>query len=477
MHAVPDHAPWLERAFELVPEEASYRVEPSRGEIPAYVRGTYYVNGPARFGRGDRRYGHWLDGDGMVVSLRFGDDGVRLTSRFVRSHKWNDEEEAGCSLYRGFGTAFEGDRLLRGILLASPVNVSVYPVEDRLLAFGEQGLPWELDPETLETLGEETFGGKLNAVSPFSAHPHFSADGREMFNFGLSFAARTPMINLYRFTVDGEMIYRKRIPIERPTMAHDFMLGVRHVIFHLAPHVMDMETFARDGGSVMDALSWRPELGSRLVIVDRESGEKTAEVPLEAGYSLHLIGSFERDGRLVVDTVELDEPVYDQYQVPEGLFRDVRRARPVRFELDLETFELLDKQTLDYGLMCDFPAVDPRKVQQDYRDFWVLGISATEEPGRKFFDQVVHCDWRAGRATGIWQAPAGCYLGGEPVFVPDPESERAGAVICQIFDARAEKGSFLVFDAFDLGRGPVAELPQRRPFHLGFHASFRPDHP
>jgi hypothetical protein len=40
---------------------------------------------------------------------------------------------------------------VRDLALASPVNVSVYPVAGRLLAFGEQGLPWELDPVTLET--------------------------------------------------------------------------------------------------------------------------------------------------------------------------------------------------------------------------------------------------------------------------------------------------------------------------------------
>src|SRR5262245_14414428 len=64
-----DGAPFVERLFGFVPEEGAYRVESVEGEIPRFLRGSYYVNGPARFRRGDLAYKHWLDGDGMVVAI------------------------------------------------------------------------------------------------------------------------------------------------------------------------------------------------------------------------------------------------------------------------------------------------------------------------------------------------------------------------------------------------------------------------
>ena len=65
-----DHAPGLERAFAAPAEQCCVpRIE---GEVPAFLRGTYYLNGPARFERGEAATGHWLDGDGMVCALRFG---------------------------------------------------------------------------------------------------------------------------------------------------------------------------------------------------------------------------------------------------------------------------------------------------------------------------------------------------------------------------------------------------------------------
>ncbi len=170
--------------------------------------------------------------------------------------------------------------------------------------------------------------------------------------------------------------------------------------------------------------------------------------------------------------IELERPVYDQYDVPE-LFTDVRTAQPKRYVVDVERGELVDAATFDYRLMCDFPAVDPRLWEREYRDFWVLGISATREPGRKFFDQVVHCDWQTGEPA-IYQVAPRRYLGGEPVFLPDLASERRGAVICQELDAETLKMRFLIFDAFDVARGPVAALGLRSPIHLGFHTSYQP---
>jgi all-trans-8'-apo-beta-carotenal 15,15'-oxygenase len=469
--APADLAPGLEKVFALVPEERSdvpLRVE---GEVPAFLRGTYLLNGPARFVRGGQRYGHWLDGDGMVCALRFGPDGPRLTARFVRSTKLADEEAAGRALYRAFGTAFPGDRLVRGIALESPVNVSVYAFGGVLLALGEQGLPWELDPETLKTRGLHTFGGALNPLSPFAAHPKIDPETGELFNFGISFSANQPSLNLYRFDAGGKLAYRRRVPLDFPCSLHDFCLSGEHAVFHLGPYVLNMAALA-EGRTLLESLRWEPERGSRLLIVRREDGEPLTSVPVGDRYVLHGINAFEEGDRLFVDVLELDRPVYDQYRVPD-LFETVSPGRPVRFEIDLETGRLAGRTEIAYDLAPDFPAIDPAHAGRPYEDFWMVGISKTRTAGRKTFDQVVHASWAHPDRVEVWQAPPGWYLGGEPAFAPNPAGE-GGAVICQRFDAETGESAFLVFDAFDVAAGPVAVLPLDTPVHLGFHASFVP---
>jgi all-trans-8'-apo-beta-carotenal 15,15'-oxygenase len=473
--ATADHAPHLERLFTRVPGERSYRVEGIEGEVPPWLRGTYYVNGPARFARAGLAYRHWLDGDGMVCSLAFGDDGITFTNRFVRSAKWTEEEAAGCALYRTFGTAFPGDRLVRGIALASPVNVSVYPCCGHLLAFGEQGLPWALAPETLETVGEHSFGGRLNAVSPFSAHPHVDRANGEMFNFGVSFAARRPVLHLYRFAADGRLVYRRRHDLDAPRSVHDFGLSQRHAVFYLSPYLLAMDALAQGGRTLQECLVWRPERGSRLRVVRREDGAAVADVPIGSAYCLHLINCFDDGDRLVVDVVELEEPVYPDYLgLPESLFTAVRPGRPVRRVIDLVRGEVVEERTLDYHRACDFPSLDLASPGRPYDDFWLLGISATGRPGRKFFDELVHLRWSVGGVAGLYRAPRGRYLGGEPVAAGDPAAPERSAVICQELDPAAGTAAFLLFDAHRVGAGPIARLPLAEPIPPLFHACFDP---
>ena len=53
-----DLAPGLERLFLFPAVERSYRIEPAGGSLPSWLRGSYYVNGPACFENGGLRYQH-----------------------------------------------------------------------------------------------------------------------------------------------------------------------------------------------------------------------------------------------------------------------------------------------------------------------------------------------------------------------------------------------------------------------------------
>ena len=102
----------------------------------------------------------------------------------------------------------------------------------------------------------------------------------------------------------------------------------------------------------------------------------------------------------------------------------------------------------------------------------MLSMATEKRPGRKFFNQLVHVNWDNSRAYDIYQSEPMRYLGGEPVFIENPNDERSGIIICQIFDAKHRASAFAIFDAFDVAKGPLAMLRLRDPIHLGFHASF-----
>ena len=471
-----DFSPGIEGVFPNEFQECDCIVETTGQKLPDFVRGDYYLNGPARFGLGDVSYTHWLDGDGMVSLLHFGKDGINFRSRYVRSRKFSEEQQAGRPLFRAFGTSFAGSRLNRvNNGLESPANVSVYPFDSRLLVLGEQGVPWELDPETLETRGQFTFNGRLNDASPFAAHPKFDAESGEMFNFGVFFSSQTPRLYLYCFGAEG-LRYRKSISLEFPCSVHDFSLSKNFAVFYLSPYVLDIAGVLQEGRTVMDSLRWNPQLGSKLVVVGRRTGDVVASIPISNRYCLHLVNSFEEENRLIVDVLEFEEPLYGHYQPVPSLFDSVSPGGPVRFVVDLVSHELVERRALSYSKAPDFPAINPQRAMRSYEDFWMLGMSPTGVRGRKFFDQLVHANWNQDTVSDIYQSPPLKYLGGEPVLIAEPGSNPdQGIVVCQEFDAAQRQSSFLLFNACAVAEGPIARIPLQQPLYLGFHASFRPE--
>lgn len=463
-----DLAPHLDRLFPR--EYGEWDAElPWPDVIPRGFTGRCTWIGPGRFACGDTRYRHWLDGDGLVLAVAFERERVHARTRFVRSTKHEDEARAGTALYRAFGTRFAGDRLKRGIGLESPVNVSVYPYRDGLLAFGEQGLPWALDPVTLETIGVCTFGGQINEVTPFSAHAKIDPVTGELFNFGASFAAERPTLHIFSFDRTGRLRWRRPVPLPYPCSMHDFALSASYCVFHVSPYLLDVRAVLRDGASLIEALSWRPELGSHLVIVDRHTGAEVATVPAGHAYCLHLANAFEQDDALVVDVVEYERPVYDQYQVIPDLFTDVSRAVPVRLRLDLAAGRVTSRRELDYRCAPDFPSHLAEDAGRPYDDVWMLGISSTGRPGRKFFDTLVHGNWRTG-AVKTFRASPGEYFGGEPLALALPTAEDR-LVLLQRHDAAHGRSSLVGFDGRSVRTGPVIEIPLPAPVPALFHSS------
>ena len=71
------------------------------GEIPKDLRGTLYVNGPARVIDGRGRAAHPLDGHGFVRAFSFGDK-VTVRGRFVRTWAYEIENFFDRNMFRGF---------------------------------------------------------------------------------------------------------------------------------------------------------------------------------------------------------------------------------------------------------------------------------------------------------------------------------------------------------------------------------------
>ena len=72
------------------------------GAIPKDLRGTLYVNGPARVIDGRGRAAHPLDGHGFVRAFNFQEGEASVRGRFVRTWAFEVESFFDRNLFRGF---------------------------------------------------------------------------------------------------------------------------------------------------------------------------------------------------------------------------------------------------------------------------------------------------------------------------------------------------------------------------------------
>ncbi len=101
----------------------------------------------------------------------------------------------------------------------------------RLLASKEDGLPYEVDPETLDTRGRFDWNGKLKTRT-VSAHPKVDPLTGEMLFYGyesagdgsrdMSFCVAGP---------DGELISEEWFEAPYPGMVHDFAITADYAVF------------------------------------------------------------------------------------------------------------------------------------------------------------------------------------------------------------------------------------------------------
>ena len=98
-----------------------------------------YRNGPAWFDRGDLRYQHWFDGDGMLQAWRFGDRKVTHAGRMIATAKFSQEQKSGRFEFRAAGTTIPGARGVRNNDDMNTANTAVVRLGGRIFALWEGG--------------------------------------------------------------------------------------------------------------------------------------------------------------------------------------------------------------------------------------------------------------------------------------------------------------------------------------------------
>jgi carotenoid cleavage dioxygenase-like enzyme len=441
------------------------------GKIPAGLRGTLYRNGPARLERGNIRMGHWFDGDGAILAVHFTDEGATGVYRYVQTTGYKEEEAANKLLYGNYGMTAPGwNKWSKAVKNAG--NTSVLALPDKLLALWEGGKPHALDLQNLETFGEDDLEG-LGIGLSYSAHPKRDLQTGEIFNFGVT-PGLNATLNIYKSDRTGKIIQKVQFQLDGTPLLHDFVLAGKYLIFCIPPVRINPLPVLIGLSSYSDSLEWKPQLGTQIWVVDKETLTLVSRSETEAWYQWHFSNGYVDDSGLVnVDIARYEDFQTNQYlkEVATGTARTAAKSSLSRLQLNPQTGKVTAiEQILDR--QCEFPGVPPENVGKSSRYTYLSTFRQGTDIGQEILNAIARFDHQAEKLT-IADCGENRYLS-EPIYVQDAENLNQAWVITVVYDGNIDSSEVWVFAADRLDEEPVCKLRLPSVIPHSFHGTWKP---
>lgn len=443
------------------------------GAIPAGLRGSLYRNGPARLERNGQQVAHWFDGDGAILGIHFSGEDATGVYRYVQTKGYQTEEKAGKFLFWGYGLVPESwlDRLTRDVKNAA--NTSVLALPDKVLALWEGGGPYALTLDGLETIGIDDLQG-LNGHH-YSAHPKRDPNTGEIFNFGLS-PGKDATLHVYRSDRTGKILQQNAIALKGVPPLHDFALVGKYLVFCISPVRLNPLPVLARLKSYSDSLEWQPEMGTEILIVDRDTLEVVSRSTAEPWYQWHFANGCELpDGSLKLSLVRFADFVQTNEnlrEVASGQIKTPALGTLWELRLDPVTAKVLEMAEVS-SRGCEFPTVQPEEVGQPWRYTYLSVLHKGKTAAdRDLVGAIARFDHESGNLTEAI-VPETHYLG-EPLYVHDADRPGEGWILTLAYDGERDRSEIWIYDANHLEAMPVCWLGLPEVIPLGFHGTWKP---
>jgi carotenoid cleavage dioxygenase-like enzyme len=457
--------------FRSLTEERSGYSPTVEGSVPEWLSGALVRNGPGLFEAGGQRVNHWFDGLAMLRRYAFDDGEVTYSNRFLRTEAYEDAMDGRLTGQFGTDTRSRRQRLRELLGSLGPpeptdnTNVHVARIDGEYVALTEAPRRVAFDPETLATRGEFSFDDDL-PEHVTAAHLVDDPHHEELVGFSTQFGL-SPQYHLYRVPAGSRE--RERITsldARGPAYIHDVSVTDEHVVLVEPPLVLSvLRALSPFSQGPVDMLDWRPGEPTRILVVDRETGDLVVESTVGAAFVFHHVNAYVDDGTVVLDLVEFpDGDIVDAMSMSaldgEG-YPDIADGRLVRYRIDTATGAV--EQSRLYAGGIELPRVPRERVGRRHRYAYA---QVTDRDGA---NGLVKVDCETGTAREWWERSV--YVEEPlPVQHPDPDSEDDGVVLATALDVERERTTLMIFDAATLDVRARVPLPHAEPF--GFHGRF-----
>ncbi|BAK67472.1 putative dioxygenase [Sphingobium sp. SYK-6] len=447
------------------------------GEIPREIDGAFFraVPDPAYPPKFDDEI--VLSGDGMISRFGIRDGKVDFAIRYVETARYKAEKAAGRSLFGKYRNPFTDDAEVQGIDGTVSNTTPVWHA-GRLFMTKEDGLAYEIDPETLETIGRWDYHGALKSQT-FTAHPRVDPATGEMFFFGYEAGGLcTPDVAYCIADKDGNLVSEQWFQQPYCSTIHDFAITGKYAVFPIFPTTADLDRLKAGGAH----WAHQQELESWVGIMPRYG--KVEEMRWFKGprgvSAFHFVNAYD-DGDLVhLDICLSDTNAFAFMREAGGIHRAQNELGGglVRWTFNLASDEEGFESRV-IGPPGDMPRLRDADQGRAYRAAWYLTINpqgGAPLPGGPVgaaFNAMLRIEPGNGRIDMMPLEP-GLAIS-EPVHVPSSEPDHEGWLLA-VIDRQLDTGRFAselwVVNAGDIAAGPVARVLIPVPMRAQIHGAW-----
>jgi carotenoid cleavage dioxygenase-like enzyme len=185
-----------------------------------------------------------LNTDGYVSSFRFRNGAVSYKGRWIRTHRYQQVVAAQRQLYGYYRNPFTDDESVRDPKrpnLRTVSNTAPIAHGGKLFTLKEDGLPHEIDPTTLDTIGPYDYDGAWKSET-FTAHPKIDPVSGEMVAFGYE-ATGLATDDVFIYTMDRSGKVTREVRSKQPyvSVIHDMALTQKHILLPFGGYVTGMD--------------------------------------------------------------------------------------------------------------------------------------------------------------------------------------------------------------------------------------------
>jgi carotenoid cleavage dioxygenase-like enzyme len=443
------------------------------GEVPKELHGSLYRNGPnQRFNpRGDY---HLFAGDGMLHAFHIKDGVVNYNNRWARTAKWKIEDRERRNVINPMNP-FDCEPEYSDFVFSDKdglANTAVVWHADRLLTIEEGHPPFEMEPDTLDSIGSWNYAGKLN--SAMTAHPKVDPDTGEMVFF--AYMASGPFsadVIIHKVSPEGLLTDSVVLPTPYSAMVHDFVITENYIMIPIMPISGSLDR-AMVGGP---PFAWEPDLGVHLAILPRHGGtaEDVRWIEMDLCFAFHFMNGFDKDGVITIDACEFETAPL--FPTPDGESTGASHPHLSRWTIDMNDEDARAQSTRLDENEAEFPQCDPRYMGKPYRHGWYTSpdgkMKSDMAENDNYYNVVGHYDHETGKED---RYSCGQAMVSEALFVPKSAdaAEGEGYLLSVVTSFETRNSSLFIFDALKVATGPLAKVHLSHCVPSGFHGTWRP---